>query len=364
MRSFQAVTFISLFVLSALCFADRVTLKNGDRLTGTVLQSDGKTLVLHTSAAGDVTIKYSEIQDITTEQELNITLKDGKTLVGPVTTSDGKLEVATKSGGTVPADKDEVKLIRNDEEQEAYNKLLHPGLFHGWNGGANVGFAVARGNSETESLALAFTATHPTVDSKISVYANSINTTNNLATPSTVANLTQGGLRYDRDVTPRLFVFVAADYMVNGLQSLDLRQVYSGGLGFHAIKSANTALDFLGGINYTHETYSNGPAIAGTAPVVFASYGTTNRFPALTLGEELNQNLGKSTVLTEAFYVFPNLQQTGEYRVTFNAGTVTKIGKWIGWQNQFAFIDISNPPGGTKRNDVVFTTGLNVAFKH
>ena len=269
MRSFQFLTFLTLFVLSALCFADRVTLKNGDRLTGTVVKSDGKTLVLHTSAAGDVTITYSEIQDITTEQELNITLKNGKTLVGPVSTSDGKLEVATKSGGTVPADKDEVKLIRNDEEQEAYNKLLHPGLFHGWDGGANVGFAVARGNSETESLAVAFNALHPTIDSKITVYASSINTTNNLATPSTVANLTLGGLRYDRNVAPRLFVFVAADYMVNGLQSLDLRQVYTGGLGFHAIKTANTTLDFLGGTNYTHETYSNGPAIAGTLPVVF-----------------------------------------------------------------------------------------------
>ena len=36
-------------------FADQVTLKNGDRLTGTVVKSDGKTLVLHTDAAGDVT---------------------------------------------------------------------------------------------------------------------------------------------------------------------------------------------------------------------------------------------------------------------------------------------------------------------
>ena len=44
--------------------------------------------------------------------------------------------------------------------------------------------------------------------------------------------------------------------------------------------------DFLGGINYTHETYSNGPAIAGTVPVVFTSYGTTNRFAALTLGQD------------------------------------------------------------------------------
>ena len=32
-------------------------------------------------------------------------------------------------------------------------------------------------------------------------------------------------------------------------------------LGFHAIKSESTILDFLGGLNYTHETYSNGAVI-------------------------------------------------------------------------------------------------------
>ena len=46
-------------------------------------------------------------------------------------------------------------IIRNDAEQTAYDKSLHPGLTHGWNGGVNVGFSVARGNSETENLSLA-----------------------------------------------------------------------------------------------------------------------------------------------------------------------------------------------------------------
>ena len=48
-------------------YADQVTLKNGDRLTGTVVKSDGKTLVLHTDAAGDVTLKYDNIQEIKTD---------------------------------------------------------------------------------------------------------------------------------------------------------------------------------------------------------------------------------------------------------------------------------------------------------
>ncbi|HKT88393.1 MAG TPA: DUF481 domain-containing protein [Candidatus Sulfotelmatobacter sp.] len=348
-------------LLSAL-FADQVTLKNGDRLTGTVVKSDGKTLVLHTDAAGDVTIKFDSIQDIKTEQELHVSLKSGKTAVGPVTTTDDKIEIATKTVGTVEAPKGDVTLIRNDAEQQAYEKSLHPGLMHGWNGGVNVGFSVARGNSETENLALAFNAVHPTLNDKITMYASSINTTNNLASPSTVASLEQGGLRYDRNIIEKIFWFASADYMANALQFLDLRQVYSGGFGYHAIKNDRTVLDFLGGLNYTHETYSNGPQIDSSG--AFVSYGKTNRFLALTLGEEWDQKIGKSTALTQNVDFYPDVQQTGEYRFTFNFGTVTKLNKWLGWQNQFGDIYVSNPPTGAKKNDVLFTTGLNVSFTH
>jgi Putative salt-induced outer membrane protein len=289
-------------------------------------------------------------------------VKGGKTAVGTVTTSDGKIEIATKTSGTVEAAKDDVTLIRNEAEQIAYDKSLHPGLMHGWNGGANVGFSIARGNSQSENLALAFNAVHPTLNDKITLYASSIDTKNDLATPSTVANLNQGGFRYDRNLRPRLFVFGAGDFMSNALQFLDLRQVYSGGFGYHAIKSDTTILDFLGGLNYTHETYSNGAPIDASG--AFVSYGKTNRFVALTLGEELNHKLGKGTIITQNFYFYPDIQNTSDYRATFNVGTVTKISKWFGWQNQFADIYVSNPPIGSKKNDVIFTTGLNIAFTH
>lgn len=367
LRKLEVLALIAFSTLSSIAFADQVTLKNGDRLTGTVVKSDGKTLVLHTDAAGDVTMKFDSIQEIKTDAELHVSLKGGKTAVGPVTTTDGKLEIATKTSGTVEAPKEDVTLIRNDAEQQAYDKSLHPGLMHGWNGGINLGFSVARGNSATENLALAFNAVHPTLHDKITLYASSINTTNDLANPSTVANLEQGGLRYDRDLQPKLFVFGAADFMANALQFLDLRQVYSGGFGFHAIKSDRRVLDFLGGLNYTHETYSNGLLLIPANPpdpAVYESYGKTNKFAALTLGEELNTKLGKSTVVTESAGFFPDLQQTGEYRFTFNVGSVTKLNKWLGWQNQFGDIYISNPPTGSKSNDVIFTTGLNISFTH
>ena len=299
----------------------------------------------------------------------DVSVKGGKTEVGTVTATDGKIEVATKTSGTVEVVPADVTVIRNDAEQTAFDKSLHPGLLHGWTGGANVGFSVARGNSETENLALAFNAVHASLNDKLTLYATSIDTTNNLATPSTVANLETGGLRFDRNLNPKLFAFGAADFMSNALQFLDLRQVYTGGFGYHAIKSDKTVLDFLGGVNYTHETYSNGTEIPPTPPSttptgVFESYGVTHRYVALTLGEELMHKLGKSTVVTQNVDFYPNLQDTGQYRFTFNMGTVTKINKWLGWQNQFGDIYVSNPPTGSKTNDVLFTTGLNIAFTH
>jgi putative salt-induced outer membrane protein len=365
LRKLEVVALIVFLGLAPAVFADQITLKNGDRLTGTVVKSDGKTLVLHTEFAGDVTLQFAGITQITTEKELHVSTSDKKTVVGPVTSSDGKLEVATKTGGTVEVPVGSVVLIRNDAEQAAYDKSLHPGLTHGWNGGVDVGFSLARGNSETENLALALNAAHPTLNDKIILHLSSIYTSNQLATPSTVADLIQAGVRYDRNINPRMFGFGAADFMSNALQDLDLRSVYAGGLGYHAIKSAGTTLDFLAGLNYTHETYSNGPPVApATVPPTYTSYGVTNRFAALTLGEDLTHKLGKSTVITENLYVFPDLSNTGEYRATFNFGSVTKISKWLGWQNQFGDIYVSNPPSTAKKNDVIFTTGLNFSFTH
>lgn len=362
LRKKELSALVVLLVLAPMVFADQVTLKNGDHLTGKILKSDGKTLVLHTEFTGDVTVDFTAITHITSDEALRVGTSDKKTVVGPVTTSNGNVEVATKSGSTVAVPLGSVVAIG---DEAAYEKAEHPGWRHGWNGGVNVGFSLARGNSETSNLALAVNAVHPTLNDKTSLYLSSIDTKNDLANPSTVANLVTAGLRYDHNIKPRLFGFVGADFMSNQLQNLDLRGVYGGGLGFHVIKSERTILDFLAGLNYTHETYSNGPEVTPvTVPPTFTSYGVTHRFIALTLGEELLHKVGKSSVITQKFYFFPDLSNTGEYRSTFDLGTVTKISKWLGWQNQFSDIYVSNPPVGAKKNDLILTTGLNFSFTH
>jgi len=350
---------LSMFALCSSLFADQIVLKNGDRLTGTVTKSDDKTLVIKTEFAGEVTVQWPAVTEINSAEPLHVVEKNGQTVVGAVSTNDGNLAVTTTTSGVVNVPREQVTALRSEGEQTAYEKSQHPGLWQGWTLGANVGFAVTRGNSETKNLALAFTGDRKGKNDEITMYANSVYATNDApgAVPGTTADTTQGGARYSHNLTSRLFAFGAADFQTNALQELNLRSVITGGLGLHVIKTGSTTLDLLAGPNYTHESYTL----------------YSDSYAALTLGEELSQKLGKSTVLSQKFYFFPELNGTiplsvnqgnFNYHGAFNFGTVTKLSKWLGWQNAFADTYVSNPPIGTKQNDIILTTGLNVSFTH
>jgi len=348
-------------ILLLLCtipaLADQVVLKNGDRLTGSITKSDGKVLVIKTDYAGDVTVKFDAIQSITSTGDLNVSLA-GKTVVGPVTTSGDDVVVATRTAGPVEAPKASVTMLRSPAEQSVYEKSLHPGFREGWNGGLNLGFALTRGNSETKNLNIAFNAVRKGFHDKLTLYTNSIYAANDLptASPHTTANAIGGGARYDHDFSPRVFWFVNGDFYHDALQHLDLRSTGGGGLGWHAIKHDSTTLDLLAGVNYTHEGYA--------VPINPPDPSKTRNQAGLTLGDAFMHNVGKGTVITQSLFFYPDLSQTGQYRGTFNFGTVTKLNKWLGWQNSFADIYVSNSPRGTKKNDLQLATGLNISFTH
>jgi hypothetical protein len=351
-------------LLAIPALADQVVLKNGDRLTGSITKTDGKELVIKTDYAGDVTVKFDAIQSITSAGDLNITL-GGKTVVGPVSANGDNVVVVTKTEGPVEAPKASVTMLRSPAEQAAYEKSLRPGLLEGWNGGVNLGFAVTRGNSEAKNLNLAFNAVRTGFRDKLLLYTNSVYATNDLptASPHTTANSTGGGARYDHNFSGRSFGFVNGDFLSNALQDLSLRSTLGGGIGAHAIKNAATTLDLLAGANYTHESYSAftlPPPPPGGTPVAAVS----RSLGALTLGDAFTQKVGKGTVITQSFFFYPDLSDTSQYRGTFNFGTVTKLSKWLGWQNSFGDIYVSNPPTGTKKNDLQIATGLNFSFTH
>ena len=79
--------------LAGAAQADQITLKNGDRLTGSVLKSDAKTLTMKSEFAGTVAIDWAAVDTITSAAPLYLILKSGQVLLGPVETANGAIIV-------------------------------------------------------------------------------------------------------------------------------------------------------------------------------------------------------------------------------------------------------------------------------
>jgi hypothetical protein len=228
---------LTLLALATSAFADQITLKNGDRLTGAIVKSDGKTIVFKSDLAGEVSVAVESITKVMSDKSLYVTLADGRTIKGLVTARDTQAEIKSSSGSIV-VERSAIALIRSEAEQRAYESTLNPGWLEQWSGGADVGLALTRGNSNTTNLALGMAISRETLRDKTSLYAASVyNREKTEGISRTIANTFRFGARYDRNINRNWFGYGFTDLEHNGLQQLDLRWVLGGGLGYHAIVS-------------------------------------------------------------------------------------------------------------------------------
>lgn len=325
--------------------AEQVSLKNGDRLTGSIVSMDAKKLVLKTAYAGEVSIDWDSVDLFNSDNPLVVTKTNQQTVVGTVKSDGADYVVATSQGPQTIA-KSEVTVMRSPADQAAYEKSLHPGMMEGWVGGGNFGFALARGNSETTNVALGFDAARKTTNDAWIINVAQIYAIDDKA-GSTTANSFQGLIRYDRNLTKKLFAYGVFAGGYDELQDLNYRLMPGGGLGFHAIATATTTLDLLGGLGYTRESFTT---------------GLTNNFISATLGDEFAYKIGARSTITQNLYYLPSLNDTSNYRVTGNFGIATKLNGWLTANLLFNDRYYSQPVLGNKNNDILLTTGLGFTF--
>jgi putative salt-induced outer membrane protein YdiY len=342
---------LSAIVLTPAIFADQITLKNGDRLSGTIATSDAKTLVLKTVYAGAVTVNWGFVQQIESSQSLYVGTKGGQVIIGPVTSSDDKLAVATKESGSVAVAKADVTSLRNADEEKkaeaALERLQHPRLADLWTGSLDTGLGLVSGNSQSSNFTFGLNAVRATTRDKITYYTTAAFSRSTVkGVTATTAQAIAGGVRYDLNVSDKSFAFGTVDLFNDRFQDLDLRTVLGAGGGHHAIKNPRTSLDLLVGATFNREFFT-----------------TFNRSSGeVLLGETFTRQILASTVVNESLFFYPNMTSTGDFRSTFSLGLVTKLTKILSWQTSFNDFYLSNPPPSKKTNDLLLSTGLRLTF--
>ena len=341
---------LAAMIAAPLLLADQVILDNGDRVTGKITKKDGDSVTITSDLMGAVTIKWAHVKSVTTDAPVTVVLAGGKTVEGKLETSGDQVAVA---GQTAPLPS--VTPVRNAAEEAKYQRYLHPPLYDLWSGYYDFGIADASGNSRSLSITNAVAASRTTNNDKIAVYFNEIyakGLVGNIV--GVTAQSWRGGWNYNRNLNKRTFLTVFDDYENDKFQNLNFRGVFGGGAGYHAIASARATLDLLGGFSLNHEAYS--VAIAPPSTAMSRNSGE------VYWGDDFSFKVNKASSFTQSYRMFNNLTDSGQYRVNFDIGMVTKVAKWLSWQVTASDRYITDPTPGRKTNDLLISSGIRVTF--
>jgi putative salt-induced outer membrane protein YdiY len=332
--------------------ADQITLRNGDRITGSVVKADLKEVVVATPAAANVTIQWSAIEGLTADGPVYVGLVDGTTVAGALELADGQLTIRTEAAGVVTAAFADMRTMRNRAEQTAFETQMeryrNPRLVDLWTGFLDLGFAATKGNADTQTFTISSRADRATNRDKIGVYFTSIfASTSTTGTSVTTANSKRGGITYDVNLNQRWFAWGSVDLEADEFQRLDLRFVPQGGAGHHSIQNERTKLDFRTGASGNRE---------------FFSTGLKRDSAEIVIGEDFSHSFSKTTALQQRLRYFANLTEGGAYRLNFDTTFATALAKWFSLQFTVSDRYLSNPVPGRKSNDILYSTGIRVSF--
>lgn len=345
---------VAVLVLSAVCcFADTVDLKNGDRVTGTILKKDGKSLTIKTDAFGVVTTPWDKVAAIRTDQSVHVELADGEEHEGPLKPGGDGQEILA-GGDPLSFDLNEVAAIRNQDEQREYERLIAPSWTDLWAGTANFGFAGTKGNAQTLTITSGLNAARVTRADKSTVYFNAIRASALIEDVAAItARAVRGGWAYNRNIRRKLFLNTFNDYEFDRFQNLDLRFVLGGGAGYTVWKLERSRLDLLAGGAFNREAFAESPEDVN---------GLVRRSGEAYLGDDFTLKLNSTTAFFQNARYFPNFSQPGEYRLNFDMGANTQLTKWLTWNTTVSNRYLSNPVRGRQNNDFIYSTGFGVTF--
>jgi hypothetical protein len=345
-----AGAFLVVFIPTAV--ADQITMKDGDRITGAIVKKDGDSVTIKSKNFGTVTLKWADVVTVKSDQPLNVTLAGGKTVKANIETQGDRIQVAAP-GTPQLVDPKDVVMLRDDAEEKTYQKFLHPRLLDLWaiTGGLNL--AGTKGNAQTSTLTTPVNFVRASNTTRTTAYFNSITSSAKInGVDSSTAKAVRGGWAYDRNLAKKIFANAFNDYEYDKFQSLDLRVVIGGGVGYHIWSHDASHLSAVGGIDWNRAAFgASGSSAAFTRNSAEAFWG-----------DDFNYKLSARTSFVETFRMFNDLSDTGEYRVNADVGATTQLTKWLNWNVSLSDRYLSNPALGHKKNDFLYSTGLGFSW--
>jgi hypothetical protein len=345
-----AGAFFILFIPTV--FADQITMKDGDRITGDIVKKDGDSVTVKSKNFGTVTLKWADVATVKSDQPLNVTLAGGKTVKANIETQGDRIQVEAP-GAPQTVDPKDVVTLRDDAEEKTYQKYLHPRLLDLWTVTGSLNLAGTKGNAETSTLTTPINLVRASNTTRTTAYFNSISSSAKInGVDSSTAKAVRGGWGYNRNLTKKVFANIFNDYEYDKFQSLDLGVTFGGGAGYLIWSHDASRLSATGGGDWNRQAFG----ALGT------SAAFTRNSAEVFWGDDFNFKVSARTSFIETFRMFDNLSYTGQYRMNADIGATTQLTKWLNWNVSLSDRYLSDPVPGRKKNDFLYSTGLGFSW--
>jgi putative salt-induced outer membrane protein YdiY len=224
---------------------DVLWLKNGDRLSGEILFKKEHKILLRSTYAGDLEIKWQEVDHFVTDKPLTFMLRDGNRLVGKAALSEAG-EIGVETGAvlkTVLVSLADIVAIHPQDYVDKAAKL---------SGRLNVGLIGNSGNTETSSLHADGELVARTKNNRYTLGAvfnwgkdGGMETESNLAAYS----------KYDHFVNENWYLSANAAFLRDRFKDLRLRSRFGVGVGYQVWETEERNLSMEGGVSYVNEDF-------------------------------------------------------------------------------------------------------------
>src|SRR5262245_16489023 len=332
--------------------ADRVTVK-GVTLEGTVKAVSAKEVLMNTVyGKGELAIAVGDVEAIETEAPFHVFHGHDVDTLGRVV-GVSKEAILLETGGAGPTEVPfaDVYTTRRDPGPDAdFLQRTAVDLAY-WRGNFDLAFSAAVATDDTLALGTGFGLHRERGPSRLGIEGRYRLATQKLRGQSseTTQNEAYGLIRQEYDLTPRIFVFGAADAEYDEIEELTIRTIPRAGLGYVLYKSEDVRLAAEAGGGYVYQRFFG---------------GDTTNYPTAVFGAESDVKLpvAGATWHTRVDYTPSLTHWADDWLLRGETTLLVPLASSISFKTSLIDVYNSSPAADTDKNSFSTLVGHSLGF--
>ena len=323
-------------------YGDEIKFENGNIITGKIVNlTDGK-LLFNSDIAGEVTIKLSIIQTLSTDEPVAINLKGGTSFYQKLNSG--------QAGSFVIQGSDS---LRSQAFAVADIVSINPPIKPEpkWTGNLSLGITSTHGNTKSESLTASANATKRTDKDRTTLsadYAKSTKTSDVTGNDETIEDWWRARGKYDYFFSEKMYGYLDTRYEKDAVADLDRRVTVGLGGGYQWIESDEMNFSTELGLASLYEKYTNATDSSSEM--------------SLQLGYHFDKKLAKNIKFINDLTYYPALSKMSDYYLTTTAEIRTNFTETFFANLKAIFNYDTTPAQGRHQTDTKYFLGLGYSF--